>query len=175
MNFKHILTGILTIGVLMSVAERKAIAQPDAPVQLAQSLNNSVTWVKFTSRQRGFEVVIPGNYKIDDRLAGKQRWSITGSDLDTYYDVTYFEGKNVDVDQFVNAFFKGSSKFTEIDRSPLTIRGYAGRESNFRFSGGGNGRVRFFSVRNRLYMIWVINPEPNEKKVAGFLDSFGLF
>ena len=185
MIIKPILTGLLTIGVLMSVQENQAIAQPAPQVLLAGNPKASSDWIRFTSRKHGFTALMPGNSKISDRSPkGKKRWSIDGNDSDTTYRITYFDSDTTmqpteaTMHKFVNYIFKGS-KMGEVYRSSINMRGYPGMESSFRLSLGetapSNGRMRFFFVGNRLYMVMVINRYADENKIAGFLQSFELF
>lgn len=206
MNFKSILTGLLTIGVLMSVQEsvqqssaiatmpqaridqgaidKTAIPQGKPQVLLAQVPSTSSGWVEFGSRQAGFTALMPENSKVSDQLAtAAKSWTVTGTDSDSYYSVSYFENgepvrlTDADMDKLVNSFFnqdKFQNKFKEVNRSRFTIQGYSGRESSF--SGSGvSGRVRVYAVKTRLYMTIVATRGANEKKISSFLDSFGLF
>lgn len=180
MIIKPILTGLLTIGVLMSVQETKAIAQPAPQVLLAGNPKASSDWIRFTSRKHGFTALMPGNSKISDRLgAVKKDWTIAGTDSDTSYSISYLEDDettkltDANMNKLVNHLFK-QGQFEEVKRFRFTIRGYPGRESSFR-GPGVTGYLRIYAVRTRLYMTIVVTRGGNERKIADFLDSFGLF
>lgn len=185
MIIKTILTGLLTIDVLISVQEIQAIAQPEPQVLLAGSPKASSDWVRFTSRKRGFSTLVPRNAKIIDQLATDGSWKIDGNDSDAHYAVGYYEidtrklsladdrTQQYFLDQMLNSMGK---EIQEVSRTKLTIRGYPGREARFR-SQGKSGWIRIFFVRNRMYVMTAENNKvtANERNVTDFLQSFGLF
>lgn len=195
MTLKPILTGMLTIALLLSVLGQAGIAaSPTSSTGVGTSKKVASTWKKFTAIQGRYTILMPGQPKTSSvpltlpQGMTIKLWITAGqepSDAVTNYIAAYADfpidgvindklGKAVLDAGIKNLLSQGNRR--ETSRSRFTLEGYPGQEVRYTGPNGMVGRVRVFMVESRMYVLEVETDRrvANEKKITNFLQSFKL-
>jgi hypothetical protein len=202
-GLKPIVAASLTMAILLPIVGCN-IQPPSSRAKSSRSAKMFSTWKTFTANQGKYSILMPGtpetfplSSETPQGLEYKTWIAISTDKKDpgTVYLVHYVDGdsltslpinKNrkqrsaIDMIQYMLNNYKQYGMFNgrnmrTISSSQFSLNDHPGGEVRFRYQ-KGIGRIRFFAVEKRVYVILVHNDQKpvDEKKMTHFLQSFKL-
>lgn len=180
MKLKTLAIITLATPLWLSTPQRaESLVQFPQPVLVTQV----ASWNEFSSQQGGFAVSMPGTPKEEAETnedgSTEHTFSLTSDDsafLIQYSDIPDIEKLSKAkitqlLDEAPNDIAKNANAKL-IAAKTVSLDGYPGKEFEFSFSEGVNGKGRVYLVKQRLYIIVGMTTQPDN--VQKFLDSFRL-
>ncbi len=190
-GLKPILSISLTIATLLPIVGCNMIKTSLPGSKSGGSAKMFSTWKRVTANQEKYSILMPGKpetfsmSKTTPQGRDYTAWvtaSMDRADPGTTYLVQYsfipspIDGnrKQKAISDTIQYMLKSGNQET-ISSSKFSLNGHPGGEVRYRYQ-KGTGRMRFFVVENRIYMIMVQNAQTpvNEKEMTHFLQSFRL-
>jgi hypothetical protein len=195
-GLKPILSISLTMATLLPIVGCNIIKTSLPGSKSDGSAKMFSTWKRVTANQGKYSILMPGKpetYSLPETSPQGRDYtawitiSIDRKDPRTSYSVVYVVNSDMNlssaidgdhrrkaIDETIQHMLK-SRNLQTISSSQFSLNGHPGGEVRYRYQ-KGTGRMRFFVVENRIYMIMAQNAQTpvNEEEMMHFLQSFKL-